>query len=170
MPPHCDSLDGPVVNAARAALAANDVALVLPYVHADAEDEIRQAFESTREVRRLGPAAQTLADLAFFETVVRVHRAGEGAPYTGLKPAGLDIGPVIPKAEQAAATLDAAGLIACLNAEVQQQIQHRIDQLRTLASKRSSSLADERAYVEAVLGLQVYSHHLWKYMRTEHGH
>jgi len=28
---------------------------------------------------------QELADMYFFETLVRIHRAGEGAPYTGLK-------------------------------------------------------------------------------------
>jgi tetratricopeptide (TPR) repeat protein len=33
--------------------------------------------------------------------VVRIHRAGEGAPYTGLKPAGLSEGPIIPIAEKA---------------------------------------------------------------------
>jgi hypothetical protein len=36
MPPHCDSLDGPVVTAARRALDAGNVDLVLPFVHARA--------------------------------------------------------------------------------------------------------------------------------------
>ena len=40
MPPHCDSLDGPVVTAARQALEADDVDLVLPFVHADGETEV----------------------------------------------------------------------------------------------------------------------------------
>jgi hypothetical protein len=44
----------------------------------------------------------------FFETVVRLHREGEGAPYTGLKPAGTDFGPAIPAADRAleSASLD----------------------------------------------------------------
>jgi hypothetical protein len=33
MAPHCDAMDGPVVTAARAALEAHDVGLVLPFVH-----------------------------------------------------------------------------------------------------------------------------------------
>jgi hypothetical protein len=33
MPPHCDSMDGPVVTAAIQALNAQDVDLILPYVH-----------------------------------------------------------------------------------------------------------------------------------------
>jgi hypothetical protein len=32
MPPHCDSLDGPVVTAAREALDTTDVDLILPFV------------------------------------------------------------------------------------------------------------------------------------------
>jgi uncharacterized protein DUF6448 len=39
-------------------------------------------------VRKAGGEARDLADMYFFETLVRVHRAGEGAGYTGLKPAG----------------------------------------------------------------------------------
>lgn len=170
MPPHCDSLDGPVVKAARAALDLGDITLVLPFVHEDAEHDVRQAFAATSEVRLLGSAAKSLADLAFFETVVRLHRAGERAPYTGLKPGGLDVGPVIPMAEKAVETLDGEDLIAFLDHEVREQITHRLHTLRRLASKRAESLADEREYVQAVLGLQVYSHHLWTYMRAEHAH
>ena len=80
MPPHCDSLDGPVVAAARAALAAGDVDLILPYVHRDGEEEMRDAFDRAIKVRALGPEAEEVADRWFFETTVRVHRAGEGAP------------------------------------------------------------------------------------------
>lgn len=88
MPPHCDSLDGPVVTAARQALETGDVGLVLPFVPGDGEDEVRAMFDRVQPARGMGEAAREVADRLFFETVVRVHRAGEGAPYTGLKPAG----------------------------------------------------------------------------------
>jgi hypothetical protein len=65
------------------------------------EGEVRDAFAKTIAVRKLNPDAQELADLYFFETVVRIHRAGEGEPYTGLKPAGRDLGPAIPAADKA---------------------------------------------------------------------
>jgi len=100
---HCDSLDGPVVKAAQQALASRDVRAVLIWVGAGDEAEIRSAFDQTLAVRELDPRARALADRYFFETVVRVHRAGEGAPYTGLKPAGLDLGPAIPAADRALA-------------------------------------------------------------------
>jgi hypothetical protein len=85
---HCDTLDGPVVTAARTALETGKLEPVLAWVQPGDEAEIRQAFTSTRTVRKAGKDARELADRWFFETLVRVHRAGEGAPYTGLKPAG----------------------------------------------------------------------------------
>lgn len=85
---HCDSLDGPVVSQAQQALASGNVNLVLGWVQKKDEAEVRKAFERAASVRKQGGTARELADQAFFETLVRVHRAGEGAPYTGLKPAG----------------------------------------------------------------------------------
>jgi hypothetical protein len=104
MPPHCDSLDGPVVTAARRALDAGNVDVVLPFVPEQGEAAVKDVFQRTLRVRALDDEAREVADRLFFETVVRVHRAGEGAPYTGLKPAGLSFGPVIPLAETAVET------------------------------------------------------------------
>lgn len=83
---HCDTLDGPVVQAARIALEKGDVRALVKWVQADDEKEIRVAFQKTLAVRAKGAEAKELADMYFFETLVRIHRAGEGAPYTGLKP------------------------------------------------------------------------------------
>lgn len=85
---HCDTLDGPVVTAARTALETGKLEPVLAWVQPGDEAEIRHAFASARAVRKAGKEPRELADRWFFETLVRVHRAGEGAPFTGLKPAG----------------------------------------------------------------------------------
>jgi hypothetical protein len=111
---HCDSLDGPVVNAARTALTESNVNLVLIWVQKGDETAIQQAFEKTLAVRRLNAEARELADMYFFETLVRIHRAGEGAPYTGLKPAGTDFGPSIPASDKALATGDVEPLLKLL--------------------------------------------------------
>jgi hypothetical protein len=97
---HCDTLDGPVVADARLALAKADVTPVLKWLQADDEQEVRESFARALAVRKLGPEAQSLADTHFFETLVRIHRASEGAPYTGLKAAGT-VEPVVAKADQA---------------------------------------------------------------------
>jgi hypothetical protein len=96
MPPHCDTLDGPVVRCCKSALEKGNVNLILPWVPEKAEEELEKAFKKTLLVRKQGKEAAELADYWFFETTVRLHREGEGAPYTGLKPAGLDWGPVVP--------------------------------------------------------------------------
>lgn len=164
MPPHCDSLDGPVVTAAKAALADANVGLVLPFVPESAEEQVQEAFERTRAAQAEGGHfAHEVADLYFFDTVVRLHRAGEGAPFTGLKPAGLDVGPVIPLAEQAIEKRSIDELFAFLSAELQRQLQLRLDKIEALSA--GVTTAERREYVEASLGLQVYSHHLFKFMQ-----
>ena len=170
MPPHCDSLDGPVVNAAREALAAGDVDIVTPYVHALGEAEVRDSYDRTMKVRALGVEAADLADQWFFETVVRVHRAGEGAPFTGLKPAGLDVGPVIPAAERALVSGSPDELIGVLCGELREQIEHRLGTAMQLR-EQADGVASTRAFVEASLGLQVWAHGVHKQITAApHGH
>jgi hypothetical protein len=103
---HCDSVDGPVAGAAIEALETGNVNLALPYAPASAEDEIKAAHQMALTARADGKAAAEVADRWFMETVVRLHREGEGATFTGLKPAGINYGPVIPAAEKALETGD----------------------------------------------------------------
>jgi hypothetical protein len=167
MPPHCDSLDGPVVTAAARALQTANVELVLPYVHADGEAEVRQAFARVLPLRAGGDGMGELADRWFYETVVRIHRAGEGAPYTGLKPAGLDPGPVLPLAEQAVANGDVQPVYELLAAELRHQLAGRLGRVGELAVAKDQSVADARAWVEAMLGFEVYAHRT--YAALQHG-
>ena len=100
---HCDTLDGPVVATAQTALEAGDVTPLLKWVSSEEESTIRNAFENTIAVRKFGGQARDLADMYFFETLVRIHRAGEGAPYTGLKP-GAAVDPAVALADKALAS------------------------------------------------------------------
>ena len=97
---HCDTLDGPVVKTAKAALEKGDVTAILKWIKKDDEKEIKDLFQKTLIVRSKGKEAKELADMYFFETLVRIHRAGEGAPYTGLKPAG-EVEPAVLEADKA---------------------------------------------------------------------
>ena len=161
MPPHCDSMDGPVVTAARRAIAAHDVDLVLPFVKASGEREVTAAFERTLAARDGDSEVNEVADLYFFETVVRVHRAGEGAPYTGLKPAGLPTGPAIPLAERAVETGDVAELRELLTVTLQREITQRLDHVRELSALAGAGVGAARAYTEAALGFEVWAHGLY---------
>lgn len=158
MPPHCDSLDGPVVTAAREAMTSGDVDLVLPFVPADAEGEVGAAFDLAIKARAMGGEAAAVADRWFFETVVRVHRAGEGAHFTGLKPAGLDVGPAIPAAERALETGSPDALAELLCATTRHQVGRRLAHAIACKPPIGATVAEGREYVEAMLGFQVWSH------------
>lgn len=149
---HCDALDGPVVADARRALTTGDLDPVLKWVPVDAEAEARDAFARARRVRVGGGEAADLADTWFFETVVRVHRAGEGAPYTGLKAAGLDLGAAIPAADRAVKTGDGTGVTDLLLDEVHHGLEHRLERVRSTAGFADVAGGREHvhAYVEFV--------------------
>lgn len=127
--PHCDAIDGPVAAAAAKALDTGNVNLALPYAPAEAEPEISGAFEQAVAVRTKGPEAKALADRYFMETVVRLHRQGEHAPYTGLKPAGRDYGPAIPAAEKAIASGNVDALLSVLDRVVSHAVTERFGHL-----------------------------------------
>lgn len=161
MPPHCDSKDGPVVKAATKALEAGKVEIVLPFVKKNDEDEVRRAFDLAMKARILGADARQVADLYFFENVVRLHRKGEGAAYTGLKPAGLDVGPVIPLAEKAIESGSPERLAAFLADTVMEEVHNRLEHVNHLKLQASAGIEAAREYTEAMLGLQVWSHALY---------
>jgi len=161
MPPHCDTRDGPVVTAAKKALEAGNVNLVLIWVPEEAEGEVRKAFDRAVRVRKIKKEAQDLADDWFFETVVRIHRAGEGAPYTGLKPAGLDEGPVVPRAEKAIAKGNPEEVISFILHVVEEDLQQRFKTVMERARYDVNDVAAGRAYVQAYIGFVVYAHHLY---------
>ncbi len=166
---HCDTMDGPVVTAARGALESGSVERVLIWVRPQDDGEIRRAFEHTLAVRKLGGEARLLADHFFFETLVRLHRAGEGEPYTGLKPAGIDHGPVIPAADRALAAGSVEQLESVLIHAVRDGLRARFD--RATAAKRFAPQDVEagRAFVAAYVPLLHYAEQLYS-LATGEGH
>ena len=146
---HCDTLDGPVISQARQALEKGDVKIVLPWVAADKEKEIREAFDLVAAVRGKGPKEKELADRYFFETLVRIHREGEGAPYTGLKAAGMDLGPAIPAADKALESGDPRPLLSLINEKVHEGIHKYYMAAKEKKAHAGESVEAGRAYVNA---------------------
>ncbi|GLH68375.1 DUF6448 family protein [Geothrix edaphica] len=153
---HCDALDGPVVIAAKQALAKGDVNPILAWVKAEDEAQIRAAFARTLKVGALGPEAQELAEAYFFETLVRIHRAGEGAPYTGLKPAGMDFGPAIPAADKALASGDLKPVFELMHGVLKPGLEARFKQARAARSQAPSDPAAGRKAVAAYVDFLHY--------------
>ena len=145
---HCDSLDGPVLLEAKAALAKGDVTPLLKWVPKDHEAEILNVFTHAVAVRKKGRDASELADRFFFETLVRIHRAGEGAPYTGLKPAGMTA-PAAAAADEALAAGSVDALSARIGNAVRDGIRKRFADVTEKKKHVNDSVEAGRAYVAA---------------------
>ena len=168
---HCDGLDGPVVKAAEQALASGNVNHALVWVRPQDEPEVRSTFRQTLAVRGASPEARQLADRHFFETLVRLHRLGEDAPYTGLQPAGRDLGPAIPAADRAVVSGDLDELEALLTEEVLHGLHRHFTTLRDRQGYAVDDLEAGRAYVQAYVELVHYVERVHESARTEsHGH
>jgi len=157
---HCDTLDGPVVAEARQALEKGEVTPVLKWIAPEHEAEIRAAFQRALAVRSGGPAARELADTYFFETLVRVHRAGEGAPYTGLKPAGSDPGPAVTAADAALAAGNADELVKLITDEVAAGLRTRFARARAAREHAEHNVDAGRDYVAAYVEFVHYAERL----------
>lgn len=154
---HCDTMDGPVVKAAQRALESGAENQVLIWVRPQDENEIRSAFRHALAVRRLGAEARALADRYFFETVVRLHRQGEGEPFTGLKPAGTDLGEVIPATDRALASGSIAELETLLLEGVRHGLHERFEHAVATRGYATDDVAAGRAHVAAYVALTHYA-------------
>ena len=166
---HCDTLDGPVVLAAKEAFQKGDVTPVLKWVKPDDEKEIRDAFAKAVKVRALGDEARELADHHFFETLVRVHRAGEGMAFTGLKPAG-EVDPGIAAADKALQHGSAKELAHHMAREVEEQITRRFAEVSEKAKQADQSVEAGRAYVAAYVDFIHYVEALALLSSSQHAH
>ena len=159
---HCDTLDGPVVLAARAALEKGDVTPTLKWVSHENEGEVRVTFAKVAKVRRQGAEARALADRWFFETLVRLHRAGEGEPYTGLKPAGTKLEPPVRAADEALEQGSADALVELVGAEAARGLRERCARAIERRRHAEDSVEAGRAYVAAYVDLVHYAERLWR--------
>jgi hypothetical protein len=159
-----------VVKAAKKALETGNLNYVLIWVPQKAENELRGVFEKVVKARKAGRDAQVVADDWFFETAIRLHRAGEGAPYTGMKPAGLSEGPVVPKAEKAIETGDPNETIKFMVKTVEADLTHRFRHVMEKKNYDVNDVAAGREFIEAFIGWVVYSHHLYMNVTGGGGH
>lgn len=168
---HCDTMDGPVIKAAKKALDTGNVNLILIWVQKKDEAEIKKSFEKTLAVRKLNPRAQELADQYFFETLVRLHRAGEGAPYTGIKPAGSEIEPGIALADKAVETGDLKPVLNLLTATVKSGLEEKFHHLIAKKNFNQNDVALGRQFVKAYVDFIHYVEGTYEEAKkTEHEH
>ena len=153
---HCDTLDGPVVETARLALDKGDITPLLKWVRADDEQEIKAAFQKTLTMRAMGSEAKDFADMYFFETLVRIHRAGEGAPYTGLK-SGSAVDPAVALADQALEGGSVDKLVNVLTNAMASGIRERFIEAYENQKHADESVLAGREFVESYV---VFTHYV----------
>lgn len=146
---HCDTKDGPVVLAAIKAIEQNNVNYVLIWVQPADEKELKEAFELTMKVRGLSPETKILADNYFFESLVRLHRSGEGIAYTGIKPAGTPIDEKILAADKSIASGNLAPLQNLISKDRIPELKTRFEKAMSLKNFDVNNVKAGREYIEA---------------------
>lgn len=159
---HCDGLDGPVVRSAVEALKSGNVNLVLIWVKPEYENEIRDAFKNVLVVRKQSSEAREMADMYFFETLVRLHRLGEGASYTGLKPAGRDLGPAIPLADKSIQSGSDEQLRRLLTENVEKRLDHHFKEVIANKNYDKNNISAGRGFVESYVKFMHYVEEVYK--------
>ncbi len=167
---HCDTLDGPVVKDAQAALAARDVTGVLKWIEPQREQEIKNLFRQVLTVRSQGQPAKALAEKYFFESLVRIHRAGEGAPYTGLKPAG-QVEPIVAASDEALYQKNVDELVNEITQHVDHEIRQRFQTALQNKEHVDHSVEAGRSYVRSYVEFTHYMEGLHQAVAgMAHGH
>ena len=151
---HCDTMNGPVIPDARAALEKGDMTPILKWIKPQYEAEVKTAFELAVKVRDKSPESKELADKYFFETLIRLHRAGEGAPYTGLK----DTPPekIVALADEALANGSADEMIKKIQAHLAAAIGEKYKKALEARKNKDKSVQAGREYVEAYVQYMHY--------------
>lgn len=166
---HCDSLDGPLVSEAKIALEKADVTPLLKWVQAAEENTIRTAFQKTVALRSKGADVKEMADTYFLETLVRIHRAGEGASYTGLKPAG-EVDPAVALADKALESGNPDKLVSALVHGMEGGLLERFRHALETRKHSNESTAAGRKFIEAYVAFTHYVEGLHKLVKTGAGH
>lgn len=144
---HCDTMDGPVIGDAQKALAEENFSYIAKWVLPEREEDIEGIFAQVMEVRDDSPEAQKLADQYLFENLVRIHREGEGAPYTGVKPEGTPMEEAIVAADRSIATGTLSPLEELVEPELMPQLEEAFEGVLAAKDFDTSNVDAGREYV-----------------------
>ncbi|MDR7855243.1 DUF6448 family protein [Tissierella sp.] len=146
---HCDTMDGPTVIDGLEAMEENNINHALIWVMPDYEAEITEVFELSMKVKDLSPDAKALAEQYFLSELIRVHRAGEGAPFTGVKPSGTTVDKVVIAADESIAIGDLSPMEGLIEEERMQELEERFDNAMALKDFDVNDVEAGREYIEA---------------------
>lgn len=145
---HCDSYDGPTIKDAAKALETNNVNLVLKWITSEQEEVIIPLFNKTYSLKTGDKEVYEIVEKHFFETLVRLHRETEGAPFTGLKPAGTTK-KIIQLCDRALESKNVDDFLVKLNTHIGKVIREKYEKVVALDRVKNDSPVKGREYVEA---------------------
>lgn len=154
---HCDTAEGPAVKDGRKALETGNINYALKWIPADGEAEMRDVFEKALKVRTLGAEAAELADRLFLETMVRIHRMGEGVGFTGIQPVGTQIDPVVKAADEAIVLGSDADLLPMVPEERRAELDKRFQAALAIKDFDVDDVAAARRYIAAYVSFFKYA-------------
>lgn len=146
---HCDTMEGPTVADGKKALETGNFNYAAKWISSAFEPELQKVFTLAIKVRKLGPEAQELADMYFLETLVRLHRMGEGVGYTGIKPYGTPIDEKIAAADKSIALGNLSPLEGMVPPEQMAELEERFAKVMALKDYDINDIAAGRAYIGA---------------------
>lgn len=163
---HCDTLDGPVIQDAQKAIEARDITPILKWVKPHDENAVRAAFQPliTGKTQNSEEAEHT-----FFATLVKIHRAGEGAPFAGLKPAGA-VEPAVAEADKALASGSSAALVKLIADDIESGIKQRYEHAAAAFKHKDESVEQGREFVEAYVAFTHYVERIHQDAKGENAH
>ena len=166
---HCDRVNGPVAVDAQKALETGDVSHALIWVTEKQSEQLRSAFERTKEVYAKGGESKKLAERYFMETTVRLHRKAEGMPYTGLKPAQPNPEDIA-FAEEALKSGEVQPVTKLLADEIKDKVIELHQEAISANNDKGKSIAEGREAVDAYVRYIVYVHSLYETIQAGPAH
>lgn len=146
---HCDTMDGPTAKDGMKALETGNIHHAYKWIMPEYEEELKGFFDLSLKVRGLSVEAKEVADRFFLENLVRIHRAGEGAPFMGLKPHGVPIDPVVAAADRSLETGNIEPLRGLVEDARFPELEERFHRAMALREFDADDVQRGRAYIEA---------------------
>ena len=147
---HCDTEQGPVYDSLQTSLEDGNFYHVAYWVPEEQEEELKEYFDRTMAVKAKTDDEEIndLADDYLFENFVRIHRMGEGAPYTGISHEPVDPGVAAADesiAQERLAPLENGGFV---NDENREHVEEVFADLLASKDFEQGDTEGGRAYVE----------------------
>ena len=158
---HCERENGPVAVAAKEALKSEDFSKVAIWIGEEQEEELKNKFRQSLSVYHKGGDSKELATEYFMSNAVRLHRAAEGMPFTGLKPAQA-AAKDIQVAEKALKTGNLDPVMDMFSSKMEDEAQKWFQKALEAKKNKDESVKAGREWADKYVKYIIYLHKLYQ--------